>query len=67
VQSKRTGSTLLQLVIKTIVAGAWALRRLTPKLLNAARRRLDVTLKNHAGQTIVHTLTEPVPHAAGLA
>jgi hypothetical protein len=41
------------------VSGA-GVRKLLPKLLKAARRRLDLTIKNHRGQTIVQTLTESV-------
>jgi hypothetical protein len=59
VQSKRSGSTLLQLVVKVnVMSGFKGVRKLTPKLLKAARSRLDVSIKNNAGQTIVHTLTE---------
>jgi hypothetical protein len=58
-KGKRTGSTLLQLVVKSCI-NASGMRDLTPKLLQAARRRLNVKTKNHSGQTIVHTLTESV-------
>jgi hypothetical protein len=52
---------LLQLAVKLSVrAGGKPLRKLTPKLLKAARRRLDVTLKNQCEQTIVHSLTKSV-------